>query len=72
VSDATLGQRFAEWSRREPGDIDGKAAGRVTGSERVKRPTISPCSVLSRISPISKEGVRFTSRVVIKNPAYAK
>jgi len=39
MSDASLGRRFTEWSRRKPRDIDWKAAGRMTGSERVKRPT---------------------------------
>jgi hypothetical protein len=38
MSDASLGRRFTEWSRREPRYIDWKAAGRMTGSERVKRP----------------------------------
>jgi len=31
---------LAEWSQRALSDMDGQAAGRVSGSERVKRPTI--------------------------------
>ena len=38
-------QRFGEWSRRAPSDIDGQAKGRVSGSERVKRPMVSALDV---------------------------
>jgi hypothetical protein len=72
MSDASLGRRFTEWSRREPRDIDWKDAGRMTGSERVKRLQTSPFSLLIVCHSTSKEGARSTSQAVPENPAYAK